>query len=401
MKPLRLVTLAGDTRREPEVAAAVAREPSVELVLRCVDRVEALAAIRGGSIELVVSVGPAPWFDFQCLQEAHAAGVRVMGMAADPVEVEMLEVAGIEVLPPNTEVSELPSIARSLSAPKSVLEAAAVAGTSIAVWGSKGAPGRTSIAIELAASLAASEPSTLLADADLHGGDALQLLGIVEELPGIVPLARRGAKGELRTTMWHERLRRVGPAGPLLLPGLLRAELWEEVSAFGWRAFLEATRRTFRFTVLDIGFCLEGEAAGAAGGSGRNEIARATVADANHVIAVVRADPVGIKNFLWALSDARELQLEERLMIVLNRVRPGESRELRSLLRRHLSRPPVAEIPDRPDLFTKAMWRGDPVAWFEPGSDVCEEVRNLAAAVGAAVPARGFLTRLAGRGARV
>lgn len=401
MKSLRLITLAGDTHREPEIAARITQEHSLELVLRCVDRVEALAAIRGGAIDLVLSIGCAPWFDFQCLTEARLQGVRVMGIAGDPVEVEMLENGGIEVVPAETALSRLAELARSAAPPETAVEGPPPAGKLIAVWGAKGAPGRTSIAIELATTLSASDPATLLADADLYGGDVLQLLGVIEELPSIVAVARRAAKGELTGTQWPDSLHRAGPTGPVLLPGLLRAELWEEVSAFGWEAFVAGARAAFRFSVVDVGFCLEADPSGRAGTGGRNDVARRTVTEADHVVAIVRADPVGIKNFLWALSDAQELQIEEKLLVVLNRVHPGDARDLRSLLRRHLARLPVAEIPERPDLFSRSIWRGDPVAWLEPRSDVSEEMRNLTAALGGSVGARGFLTRLAGRGSRV
>lgn len=396
MKPVRLITLSGDASREPEVAAAVSAEASLELVLRCVDRVEALAAIRGASIHLILAVGPVGWFDHQCLQEARAQGVRVMGMAADPVEVELLEVAGIEVLPADTGVPGLAEAMMLTEPNEPTPTATGPAGKVIAVWGPKGAPGRTSVAIEVAMTLALSESRTLLADADLYGGDVAQLLGIVEELMGIVPLARKAAKGELSLPTWPELLRRVGPPGPVVLPGTIRAELWREVSGFGWDALLEASRRTFRFSVVDVGFCLE---AGSfdGGADGRNGVARTTVAAADQVVAVVRPDPIGMKAFLWALSDHDDLELRDRALVVLNRARRGDCREARALLRRHLGRPPVAEIPERADLFARAIWQGDPVSRIDPQSDVSDAVRDLAAALGGTVPPRGFLTRLAGR----
>jgi len=402
MRRTRLVTLAGDARREPEVAAAISAEPTLELVLRCVDRVEALAAIRGGSLDLVLAVGPTPWFDFQCVEEARRSGVRAAGIAGDPVEVEMLEVAGFEVVASGMQMSALVQALEDASSPgPPAAPRADRNGRLVAVWGAKGAPGRTSIAIELAAILAETEPDTSLVDADLHGGDVAQLLGIVEELPGIVPIARRGARGELRHPGWTEELRRVGRSGPVVIPGLLRADLWQEVSAFGWEAILESCRASFRFTVVDAGFCLESDLAGVAVGAERHAVARATIRGSDRVVAIVRADPVGIKSFLWSLSDGRELELEDKLVVVLNRVRPGEARELRDLLRRHLARPPVAFVPERPELFTRAVWAGEPVAGLEPGSDVCEQIRVLATALGATMPPRGFLARLAGRGAHV
>ena len=50
MQTLRVVTLAGDSEREADVAALFAGEPNVELFMRCVDRVELLATMRGRSL---------------------------------------------------------------------------------------------------------------------------------------------------------------------------------------------------------------------------------------------------------------------------------------------------------------------------------------------------------------
>lgn len=401
MTTLRVVTLAGDARREPEVAASIDREPAVELVLRCVERVEVLAAIRGGSIDLILAVGPVEWFDHQCHEEARRARIRVVGMAADPVEVEMLEVAGIEVLAPETAGGTL---AKRLSEPSAALPPPAPpapSGKLISVWGPKGAPGRTSVAIELATTLALTDPSAVLVDGDLYGGDVLQYLGITEELAGPTSLSRRAARGELARRDWTSGLRRTHTGGPVLVPGIGRPELWQDVSAFGWREFLDACRRTFRFIVVDIGFCLESALPGSTPEEGRNEIARSTASASDAVVAVVRADPIGIKSFLWALNDVRELASMDDLLVVANRVRAGEGGAVVSLLQRRLGHRPIAMIPDRPDLFARSLWAGGSVSGLEPSSDVAEQIRGLTAALGGHVPPRGFLARLAGRAARV
>lgn len=398
---ITVVTLAGDPDREAAVAGELSHRSELDLLVRCVDRVDALASIRSGSPDVILAVGIPSWFDYQCVEEAKRGGIRLCGMAADPIEVEMLETAGFEVLPRDRELDELPGRLRAPDAPAPLRrETPAKTGKVIAVWGAKGAPGRTTVAVELAAALAESEPSTLLVDADLYGGDVLQMLGVVEELPGIVTMARMGARGELADPGWAAELRRSGPRGPILLPGLLRAELWEEVSAFGWAEVVGAVKSRFRFAVCDVGFCLE-RARGAAQTKGRNEVALATVTAADHVVAVVRADPVGIRSFLWALSDSDDVIPRQKLLLVANRVRRGEEAEVRSLIRRHLGRPPFSLIPDRPDHALPAVWRGEPVTRVEPSSPIAAEARRIAAAVGGAVATRGFLTRLSGRSARV
>jgi len=395
---IKVVTLAGPLDRETEVAADIARQRRLELAFRCLDRSELLAALRAGGIDAVVSVGPVPWADFQCMEEARTRGVAMYGLAADPIEAEMLEVAGFKI------ISGLEQVAAHTETPPAIQETLEpqqppAAGKLIAVWGPKGSPGRTTVAIELAAILAQSDPSTLLVDADLYGGDVSQLLGVAEELSGIVPLCRKGASGELRDEGWTAELRRVG-GGPVVVPGLLRAELWGEVSPFGFRQLLEAARGSFTTTVLDVGFCLEAPWS-IHEGPGRNDVALAAVEAADQVVVVARADAVGIRSFLWSFTDAREALDPDTCVVVLNRVRPGEETEVSNFVRRYLGRPPLALIPDRPDHVVRAVWEGLPVCSSAPSSPISLAVRELAARLGAEVPPRGFLTRLAGRRAHV
>ncbi|MDQ3646465.1 MAG: AAA family ATPase, partial [Actinomycetota bacterium] len=271
-------------------------------------------------------------------------------------------------------------------------------GKIVAVWGPKGGPGRTTIAAELAAELAAVARDTLLVDADPYGGDMLQLAGILEEVPTVIWAAQMAGKEELDAGRLALDLRRIGSSGPVILPGLPRSELWPEVSDFGWRQLLVVARASFRFTVCDVGFCLEPDPSPYPGATeGRNRMARATVAAADHVVAVCRADPVGVKNFLWSFEQLTALVSPDDVYVVVNRVGPGTEREIGDLLRRHLGKRPIAYIPDRSQELALAVRQGAPVREVKPGSDISSGMRGLAVALGAHVPPRGLLTRLAGR----
>src|SRR5690606_7661228 len=57
-------------------------------------------------------------------------------------------------------------------------------GTVVVVWGPHGAPGRTSLAIALAAEFAAAGLRTVLADADTHAASVAPSLGLLDEAPG-------------------------------------------------------------------------------------------------------------------------------------------------------------------------------------------------------------------------
>jgi Flp pilus assembly CpaE family ATPase len=174
--------------------------------------------------------------------------------------------------------------------------------------------------------------------------------------------------------------------------------LWPEVSHFGWQQLVTAARAAFRVTVCDVGFCLEpeGSAYGPAN-EGRNRLARNAIDAADHVVAVFRADPVGIKTFLWSFDDLRSLVDRDRIIMVANRVTPGTEPEIAEIVRRHTGKRPLAYVPDSPAELWAAVSRGMAVRDVKPGSDFTSAVRTLAAAVGGEPRPQGFLTRLAGR----
>ena len=394
--PTRIVTAAGPVERETEVAAQLERDPNFTVAFRCLERAELLASLRAGAADLVLAVGVPDWFDFQCREEARRCEVCLYGIAADPIEADLLEARGFVVVQDICHLQEL--LAGDLPAVDEI-GSSDTRGELVAVWGPKGSPGRTTIAIELATVLAQVDPATLLVDADLYGGDIAQLLGVVEELPGIVPLCRLAAQGRLRDPGWVNELRSID-GGPAVLPGLLRAGLWREVSTFGWDELLEAARKAFRVTVIDVGFCIEAPPA-LPGAPGRNDVAISALEKADRVLVVVRADPIGLRSFFWSFTDHRDVFDQERCLVVVNRVQPGQEEEVRKLVRRYLGSPPFALIPDRPDHAVRAVWEGRPIALSSPSSPVHSMVRDIAAGLGAPVAAEGFLTRLIGRRAGV
>ncbi|MGH2828336.1 MAG: AAA family ATPase [Actinomycetota bacterium] len=400
MQALRVVTLAGDSEREADIAALFAGEPSVELFMRCVDRVELLATMRGAELDAIVAVGAPGWFDAQSAQEAARAGIRVVGVADNAFEAELLTSRGAQVLDASSEMGAIVSACRApvpTVSPPATVDVPQRAGEVIVVWGPKGSPGRTVIAIELACELASTGEETLLVDADPYAGDISQMLGIVEELPTVLWGATAASGNGVTSREIISELRRVGNKGPLLLPGLPRAELWSEVSNFGYGNLIKLLAGGARFVVVDIGFCLEDVSHFGSSRSGRNRMARATLERADRLIAVCRADPVGLKNFIWAYESLREVVDEDRISIVLNRSYPSERREIDDLLEGNTGKRSTVAVPDRPSDCRKALAQGGALFEVRPASDVCTHTRLLAEKLGARVRPRGLMARLAGR----
>ena len=80
------------------------------------------------------------------------------------------------------------------------------AGRVVVVWGPAGAPGRTTVAVSLAAVLARRSRRTTLVDADPYGGSVAQHLGILDEVSGLLSAARLAADGTLRRHAWIQGL---------------------------------------------------------------------------------------------------------------------------------------------------------------------------------------------------
>lgn len=391
MNPLRVAILVGDPLREPLIAVGLDAHSEVDVLLRCVDRVEALAAMRSGRVDVLIAVGEPAWFDHQCRAEASLAGIRVV-VVGGTGEWD----AWAASLPPDTSIEEIVATANESEAVVPIAPGGrSKVGKLIAVWGPKGSPGRTTIAIELACEIARTGAPTLLIDGDTYGGDVLQLVGVIEELPTIVWASRLAAKGEFDQSGFFSDVRQIG-RGPVLLPGIPRAELWAEVSDFGWNELLGEVTEVFDFVVCDVGACIEPPTA-IAPEADRDRLARSTIQRADHVAVVFNANPVGIKNLLWSFEELRALSAHERAHLVANRTAAKKAREAAQLIRSYIHKNVVVSVPDLTEGFANAVQRGVPLSELEPSSPMAGAMRVLAETMGARVPARGVLAKLGGR----
>lgn len=400
MIPVKVATVAGAAELEAELTEMLGRSRKVELFMRCMDRTEILAVIRAGGIDAVVIAGAAPWFDAQCRDEAATAGIKVLGLARDPLDAEEFARQDLPTLRDGT-VDEILERIRSVDDPAVHADREPPGtGRVIAVWGPKGAPGRTTVATELAYALSYQEPSTLLLDGDPYGGDIKQSLGIVEEIATVLWAARMASKGTLTVEVLREELRRVGPAGPIVLPGLPRSDLWAEISEHGWQQLLSLSREHFSRIVADVGFCIEGEtgAAFVETSGGRNRMARTALQISDTVVVVFKADPVGIKNLCWSLEALNEVVEPSRCILVANQVVAGEGADVAEAVKRSTGRQVAVQVPFEPADLAFAVRQGRSLSEVRPGSSVVSAVRELSNRICAPKRSSGFLSRLGGRG---
>jgi len=198
-------------------------------------------------------------------------------------------------------------------------------GAVIAVWGPAGAPGRTTLAIAVASELAATGASVVLADVDTHGASIAPALGMLDEAPGFAAACRLAGNGALSIAELERIAQRYeSPQGSFrVLTGIGRPSRWPELSAERVAAVIALCRTWVDFTVVDIGSSLENdeEISSDLFAPRRNAAAVTAVRDADRLLAVGAADPVGLSRFLRAYVDLEEVASTDDVIVVMNRVR--------------------------------------------------------------------------------
>lgn len=390
MIPIRVATVGGDLMLEARVASELTHRRDAELLLRCVDRVELLAAVRGAGIDALIVAGHPPWLDLQSVSESAARGIRIIGLSDGEAPLGATSVLGTDAA-----IDEILEACRNAAPAEPASQRAPDrTGRLVAVWGPKGSPGRTRVAIELAYEIEDAGRPCMLLDADPFGGDVIQTVGIVDELPTVVWAARLAAQGDFEEEQVLRYLRKP-EGGPIVVPGLPRGDLWADVSRFGFKELLAAARGLAKHTIVDVGFCLEPGPPNIDAGDGRNRMTRTAVQEADNVVAVGRADPLGLKNFLWAFESLTNLVDPDRVSVVANRVAEGDERRVADILKRHTGKRPVAYLPDVPSLASAAVEKGEPISTMRGAGDYRAAVQSLAITVGARLRPKGVLTKLA------
>jgi Flp pilus assembly CpaE family ATPase len=415
---------------EPALVAALEGEASgLTVVRRCVDLPDLLAAAAAGTARAVLLSGELRRLDRDALSRLAAAGVAVVGLhtPGDPVAEARLRQLGIEqVHPADASPGELAAaVAAAVASPgrqshaygdpaaavtgpdpsgaaSAPVEAAAgpPSGRLVAVWGPTGAPGRTTVAVGVAAELAAAGTATLLADADVYGGTVAQVLGFLDEAPGLAAAARLANLGQLDLA----GLARVAPAAaPRLrvLTGISRPDRWTELRPSALQQVWALARSLASWTVVDCGFSLEQdeELSFDTAAPRRNGATLATLAAADVVLAVGAADPIGVQRLVRALGELREALPGVTARVVLTKVRRAvvgsdPQIQLAAALERYAGVREVTFLPDDRDALDRALLEGRTLAEVAPDSPVRQALTGLAASLDGRPPPAARRRRL-------
>ncbi|MFH8250792.1 CpaE family protein [Microbacterium sp. B2969] len=335
-------------------------------------------------------------------------GIRIVSLVADDADRRVVGSFGLgDALPLEIEPWRL---ADALSTPAAVAaapEAAPRHPRVIAVWGPAGAPGRTTIAIELAVELARGGRHVALVDADTHAPSIALQLGLADEGPGFPAACRQAELGGLDVRELQRISTPLGRTGVDVLTGLNRPSRWPELSDARVAAALATCRDWVDYTVVDVAAPLERdeEIVSDLDGPRRNAATLAALRAVDLVVAVASADPVGISRFLRAHAELRATIGATPVAVVANRLRPGTlGVDARGQVRRTLDRfggvHDLWFLPTDPRSADAAILASRPVAEVAPRSPLTLAVRRFVGeavapaptpVAAAAAPRRGLL----------
>jgi MinD-like ATPase involved in chromosome partitioning or flagellar assembly len=324
----------------------------VTVVRRCTELTELLAACESGLARAAVISADASELSASLMERLDAVGVSVVVLTDSTIEIARLESIG--VVPARSDIAPsdladqiifavdrqhgrssgprtVTSMAFAESAPQRAGEMPAAepegegTGRVIAVWGPVGAPGRTTVAINVAAELAARGKSVILADADSYGASASGMLGLLDESAGLAQACLLADQGVLDAGGLTRIAGEVHIRGGSfrLLGGITRADRWTELRPSALSTVLERAKQVAELVVVDVGFCLEAdeEISFDSMAPRRNGAALRILELADEVLAVGAADAIGVPRLVKGLEQLRGATGQTTPRVVLNKVR--------------------------------------------------------------------------------
>ncbi|MDC4232684.1 AAA family ATPase [Actinomyces sp. B33] len=413
-----VVVLLGAEEEADVIRALADHRDSLDVVRRCADLAEIRAAARSRIADLAVLDATDPDLDPRVVEDLHRHGMRVVlvvpGTAferADRCGADARAAAGA----PDQVVESLLAIVRSDAGPASSMrergaheglpapqdddapttdpfdeggtideEPSREPGRLIAVWGTSGAPGRSSIAVALADALSR-HGGALLVDADTSNPSIAHMLGLDVDPSGLSALIRRASRAGVSG-------RDVGGVavsageGLDVVTGLTTPHRWREAGPAGLVDVLDAARTASPWVVVDVAAVgLDAVPDDLRHQGSRDDLTAAVLRRATDVLCVVRGDAVGIHRLGHVRAWWSDYGSGVDLKVVVNRVStagagPRPLNAIQAALRPLLAGSAVRVVPEDPSVVRSCL-EAAPVTRSAPGSDAAAAVEEIARAL--------------------
>jgi MinD-like ATPase involved in chromosome partitioning or flagellar assembly len=350
------------------------------IALRALDLSHVLQAVDSEQIELVLVGGDRP--DGSTLVALMERGVRIVGVVDSPLSAPRFQAYGVADLiyyegqSQERLVGELGLLFKSRQQKAQRVNTSG--GRFFCVTGAAGAPGKTSVALNLAMESADLGHSTLLAEIDRTGGTLAQQLGLINS-----------ASTLNRALTSRSSIAQIAPAIAAnfhVLTAPLQSVMMAQLDPDSAEDLWQRARLEFEISIVDVGSI--GDLFEISHAKRRVErILVDALMQADEVLMVVRADPQSVARTLRAL-DAISAELPDlAIRLIANRVAQKTGRHqgsrsgfsiddvVRSFAERELT---INQVPLDLDLFDRALNQGRAISELAPRSQVRKAIRQLA-----------------------
>jgi pilus assembly protein CpaE len=297
------------------------------------------------------------------VKRAAGCPMLVVGSLANPKSVLQVLRSGADDYVDQVDLEdELPGVADGLIAGT---RGGTQLGHIVAVLGPSGGSGATTVAVNMAVTLAKQHKSACFVDLKLATGDAASLLDI-RPIHSLVDLLQNVDR--IDRSIFERTLSR-HDCGVALLASPRRYDVREMVSPAGTARILELARSVSPFVVLDIDSAL-----------GPEQMQALQVSDA--IVIVMRLEFNSLCNVRQAIDYLTRHNINrERLMVVANR--QGQPKEIPiAKVEEALGQKVSLFIPDDPKTVIRANNNGIPVVNDSPSARCSKNLVQLATLVG-------------------
>ncbi len=374
---------------------------------RCADLAELEAAVEAGAGSVVVTDAAFAGVDAALIDRLHAANVFVLLTCPNALDhLGVGEDAWCDRIAEDVAQALTTGLRRRMLGQEAPVETPVVEeggpeGRVLVVWGTPGAPGRSTLALNLARQMAdAGSPVTLI-DADITAPSLLLMTGLPVEASGLAAAVALRNRGELDARALADLSSKIGP-NLSLLTGLTRADRWRQLTTEAVSDVLRAARRNGDVVVdLSSGFTDEDPSLMSFVPS-PEDINLGLARQADALVLVGRADAVGLMRLNALLGDCVEHNVPVTAM-VLNQARDGacgsaSRASLHTVMDTIGSAAPYVIVEHSPAV-DEALLRGTTVIDCQPGDDFVASLDAVLEAAGwgwikRAKPADSWVSKL-------
>ncbi len=416
---------------EARIAALLGGSREVEIIRRCADLAELLAASAVGLGSVALVSHQLRGLDLAAIERLHREGMRVVGVSFatgptgtdDAAQSWLLQIGVDDVVAATAELAEFESVVARVVMPVAAVRDAADTrpaagagpdlalvdvspsrqdpggdepvtdladraepGIAVAVWGPIGSPGRTTLAVNLAAEIAEQGYTAMVFDADTYAASVAQVLSLLDEAPGIAAACRLADQGHLDKASLSRVAPEVSP-GLRVLTGIPRADRWPELRPAAVARVLALARELVDVVVVDTGFSLEDdeELSYDTLAPRRNGATLTVLERVDRVVVVGLADPVGLARLVRGVQALASVHPEPPLVVV-NRVRASAvgahpTQRIAESLQRFAGIEATEFISDERAIFDAALLDGRLLVESAPDSAARAAIRRLVAQV--------------------